>query len=104
SRYGYLYPLMTRGYATENMVADFLEALRLRTPRIIIDTRNPRFCPLDRDCGSISLDGEGLVSDEVALRDVRSWIKGHYREVYRTAYYTLYSERGDETEMDRFVR
>lgn len=88
SRFVYMFPLTTEGYATPALVTQILQAWETRPPRMVIDaTRNP-----GRVGGyPLTLSQDGSQPDAV-LDPLRTYILSHYRILTTVSGWDLYVE------------
>ncbi len=95
SRYAYLYPLLTRGYANEERVAEFAGDLWANPPALVIDTSatNGVIPPLnvDRQATWVSTDSQYAAPPE--LQRVIDWLHANYELVDEVGAWELYVPR-----------
>lgn len=78
SRFFYHLPLVTAGYATDEVVSSFVEELAGNMPAVIIDVRDPRLPPLDPLARSGHEQAGDYPVDPATLRPVLEFVEEGY--------------------------
>ena len=80
SRYAYLYPLLTEGYATEARTNEFLDDLRSNPPALIIDTSatNAVIPPLDPAERATWESPDPQYQPPASMEAVFTWVEANY--------------------------